>query len=252
MDNFYLSGIVLLILIFVAIVLIFKLKNKNNEKLSGDFDEEANFSKLKNLIKNKSINLVDVPSSKQRGIIESQKIKNKTIKNFLKKPIEWEHAISYDDDIYEVYADEHIQNNKADEEQQEKESLIQENFDKKLTILVVDDSITISKLIKDILNNANYDCTIKNNGKSALDYLTSSVVVPDLIITDFEMPIMTGIDFIKSIKKERKFKNIPILLIVSDPERYVYLLQDGLVNGIVKKPFDKNEFIGQVKYLIEG
>lgn len=124
-----------------------------------------------------------------------------------------------------------------------------DNFDTK--ILVVDDSQTIQVYLKTILKNEEYSSIIKADGQQALDFLLNAKNdLPSLIITDLEMPIMNGVDLIANIKKIQRLIEIPIIIVSSNPENSFHLLEEGMVNGIMKKPFDKENLIGQIRYLV--
>ena len=84
-----------------------------------------------------------------------------------------------------------------------------ENKTNKQTILVVDDTpdnlFLVSNLLKDI-----YTVKVANSGEKALKYLFESTA-PDLILLDIMMPVLSGYDVIKKIKKDTILKDIPII-----------------------------------------
>ena len=86
-----------------------------------------------------------------------------------------------------------------------------ENKINKQTILVVDDTpdnlFLVSNLLKDI-----YTVKVANSGEKALKYLFESTA-PDLILLDIMMPVLSGYDVIKKIKKDTILKDIPIIFL---------------------------------------
>ena len=86
-----------------------------------------------------------------------------------------------------------------------------ENKTNKQTILVVDDTpdnlFLVSNLLKDL-----YTVKVANSGEKALKYLSESVI-PDLILLDIMMPVLSGYDVIKKIKKDTILKDIPIIFL---------------------------------------
>ena len=86
---------------------------------------------------------------------------------------------------------------------------MQENRIHKQTILVVDDTpdnlFLVSNLLKDL-----YIVKVANSGEKALKYLLESTA-PDLILLDIMMPVLSGYDVIKKIKKDTILKDIPII-----------------------------------------
>jgi CheY-like chemotaxis protein len=259
MKEIFLISITLFLVFIVALMLIRdkkKKKKKNQtkkynvgEQLTIDKNADKKNAKLFNR-KAKSINFNEGKSHSGQGIIGGQ-IKKQKQQEELKKPIGWVQAKSYEEDVKSsnVIKYVHEEDNIADKTPEQPNI----SFNKtKPNILVVDDSITILKFISSLLVKINYEIITKEDGLAALDFLNLTNRLPDLIITDLEMPKMAGNELVKIIRKESKFKNIPILIVSSNPEPHIYLLEDELVNGIIKKPFDKEDFMNQVKYLINN
>lgn len=241
-------------------MLIKDKKNKKNkkhikrantgEKLTVDKepDKKAKFF----YHKAKSINFNEGKSHTAQGIIGGQ-IKKQKKQDELKKPIGWIQAESYDDDVKSSNVSKYVHEEPTkDNKGSDSDNVNIYSSKSKPSILVVDDSITVLKLISTLLVKINYDIVTKEDGVAALDYLNMTNRLPDLIITDLEMPKMAGNELVKIIRKDSKFKNTPILIVSSNPTPHIYLLEDGLVNGIIQKPFDKEDFMSQVKYLINN
>ncbi len=91
---------------------------------------------------------------------------------------------------------------------------MKENYSHK--ILVVDDSLTTRTLQKNILTNYGYRVQIATNAPDALTKMHKEHF--DLIVTDHEMPVMSGLEFVKEIRKEPQWANIPIIVLTSMPE----------------------------------
>jgi len=83
----------------------------------------------------------------------------------------------------------------------------------KKNILVVEDSGFMQQLEQRYLESDNYNVTIANNGKEALEILKQDTF--DLIISDIDMPIMNGWDFIKNVRKNDVYKDIPAIALTS-------------------------------------
>lgn len=91
---------------------------------------------------------------------------------------------------------------------------MKENYTK--NILVVDDSLTTRTLQKNILTNNGYRVQIATNAPNALEKMKKEDF--DLIITDNEMPKMSGLEFVKNIRKDPKWDSTPIIVLTSMPE----------------------------------
>ena len=107
----------------------------------------------------------------------------------------------------------------------------------KKKILIVDDEVSVLKLLQFILKD-DYDPIIRQSGIEALSTLNNGEI-PDLIISDVEMPFFSGIDFIKSLKTSGYFRNIPVIVLSSsDTPENIQAKIPYILNGIMLKPFN--------------
>ena len=116
-------------------------------------------------------------------------------------------------------------------------------------ILIIDDEVMHLEAIIDIIEEAgcNYEIFSAFNGKEALEITQKEM--PDLIITDWEMPKMNGIEFIEQLKNEKKFIDIPVIMctgIMTTSKNLETALKVGAVDYI-RKPIDKIELIARIK-----
>jgi len=123
----------------------------------------------------------------------------------------------------------------------------------KQTILVIDDQPDNLKIIVDYLKESDVVYTILKapNGKIACEIAEKKI--PDLIITDWEMPEMDGIETIKCLKSKDKTKDIPIIMasgVMTQPKNLKTALEAGAVDYI-KKPVDKTELIARVHSMLK-
>ena len=86
-----------------------------------------------------------------------------------------------------------------------------------MTILVVDDSPTMVMSLKATLSMNGFEVETANNGQAALDKLNSGIK-PSLILTDVNMPVMGGLEFIGKVRALPGFKFIPILTLPTESE----------------------------------
>lgn len=110
-------------------------------------------------------------------------------------------------------------------------------MDKNMKILIVDDFSTMRRIIKNLLRDLGFTNTTEaDDGNSALPLLQSSQF--DFLITDWNMPGMTGIDLLKSVRADPKLANLPVLMVTAEAKReqIIEAAQAG-VNGYVVKPF---------------
>jgi len=107
-------------------------------------------------------------------------------------------------------------------------------------ILIVDDKSSISILLVQFLNNR-FKLETKTDGLEALTWLQQGNI-PDLIITDLQMPNMDGIALINSLKESGYFKHIPIIVLSSKDSSAdrIECLKLGAEDYIIK-PFNPEE-----------
>lgn len=112
-------------------------------------------------------------------------------------------------------------------------------MDTDMKILVVDDFSTMRRIIKNLLRDLGFNNTSEaDDGLTALPMLKSGNY--DLLVTDWNMPGMQGIDLLKAVRADddESLKNIPVLMVTAEQkkEQIVEAAQAG-VNGYIVKPF---------------
>ena len=106
-----------------------------------------------------------------------------------------------------------------------------------IKILVVDDFATMRKIIKNILTQLGFKDIIEaDDGTTALELLKKQKV--DLIISDWNMPKMSGIDLLKAVRADENLKDIKFIMVTAEAqkENVVEAIKHG-VNQYVVKPF---------------
>ncbi len=107
------------------------------------------------------------------------------------------------------------------------------------SILIVDDSMPMRSVIKKMFKAAGYGTSNffqAANGKEALKQLEKNWI--DLVITDFTMPEMNGLELIHAMKKNNLYKEIPIVVITTEGNKKIIkdFMESGAA-GYIKKPF---------------
>lgn len=124
-------------------------------------------------------------------------------------------------------------------------------LDKNIRILIVDDFSTMRRIVKNLLHDLGYANTAEaDDGKSAWVALQSGQF--DFVITDWNMPGMTGLDLLKHIRGDARMAQLPVLMVTAEAQRdqIIEAAKSG-VNGYIIKPFtaatlkEKLEKIGQ-------
>lgn len=109
--------------------------------------------------------------------------------------------------------------------------------DPNMKILVVDDMSTMRRIVKNILKQLGYtNVEEAENGKEALEKMRAERF--GFVVSDWNMPVMSGIELLKSIRADGALKDIPVLMVTAEAqkENIIEAVQAGVSNYIVK-PF---------------
>ena len=107
--------------------------------------------------------------------------------------------------------------------------------------LVIDDSMLIRHTVCRYLETRGFKVETATNGIAALELL--ELVRPDLIVTDLEMPKLSGYQLIDTLKADEKTAGIPILVLAAKPSAEIRL--DGRVHTLIYKDLNVEEQMDQ-------
>ena len=117
------------------------------------------------------------------------------------------------------------------------------------TILVVDDEYLIADILCFALEDEGLMVVTASNGRKGLEVLNREQ--PALIITDFMMPVMDGLEFATAVRALPSANHLPIIL-MSGAQAHIGMQRSGLFDAVLPKPFDINLIIAEVKRLLES
>lgn len=106
-----------------------------------------------------------------------------------------------------------------------------------MKILVVDDFSTMRRIVKNLLRELTYNESDEaENGQEALHKLRAGMF--DFVITDWNMPVMNGLELLTEIRKDPTLKHLPVLMITAEAkkENIIAAAQAG-ASGYIVKPF---------------
>lgn len=109
--------------------------------------------------------------------------------------------------------------------------------DLNMKILVVDDMSTMRRIVKNILKQLGFaNMEEAENGQEALQKLRADTF--GFVVSDWNMPVMPGIELLRAIRADEKLKHIPVLMVTAEAqkENLIEAIQAG-VNNYVVKPF---------------
>ena len=115
--------------------------------------------------------------------------------------------------------------------------------------LVIDDSRTVRVIIRNILTGLGIEVTEAGNGREGLDRMLRTPDL-DLVLVDWNMPEMNGLDFIKAVRADRAYDAVRIVMVTTETEQgqVVKALEAG-ANEYVMKPFTKEILIAKLSLL---
>ena len=115
-------------------------------------------------------------------------------------------------------------------------------------ILAVDDSRTLREMLFDCLTGAGHEVFTACDGAEALDALRRHR--PDIVITDLNMPVMDGIDFIEAARAEEAGRGVPLLLLTTETADELKLRARRVgATGWLTKPFNEAQVLSLIDQL---
>ncbi len=122
---------------------------------------------------------------------------------------------------------------------------------KTIKILVVDDFATMRKVVRNLLKQVGYENIIEaEDGVTALKILKSQKI--DFIVSDWNMPNMTGLDLLKAVRADGELSATPFLMVTAEAlqDNVVAAVRAGVSNYIVK-PFTAETLNGKIQKIME-
>jgi len=113
-------------------------------------------------------------------------------------------------------------------------------------VLVVDDEIHIVYVVAIKLRNNGYEVITAGNGAEAFELVREEK--PDIIVTDFQMPVMTGLELVEKIRQNEATKEIPVILLtarsfaIEDEQK-----QNLQISECLSKPFSPKELLRSIE-----
>lgn len=131
------------------------------------------------------------------------------------------------------------------------EKLLQLEANRKKTILLVDDSLTFRYFLKNNLLLHQFNVLEANNGETALKTLELHPEI-EMVITDFHMPVMDGLQLTREIRKKHSKRDLAVLVLTTESNSYTTskFLKEG-ANDYITKPFSRDEFYARLYHNVD-
>lgn len=116
-------------------------------------------------------------------------------------------------------------------------------------ILAVDDSRTMRGILKKVLSGAGYAVDLAEDGEDGLDVLSRSV--PDLVITDINMPKLDGFGFIDQIRRKDALRAMPVLVLTTESAAELKdRARSAGATGWIVKPFEEDKLLAAIRMVV--
>jgi two-component system chemotaxis response regulator CheY len=121
-----------------------------------------------------------------------------------------------------------------------------------MKVLVVDDFATMRRIVKNILTQLGFKNVIEaDDGTTALDVLKAEKI--DLIISDWNMPKMTGLDLLKAVRADSSMANTPFIMITAEAQQdNIILAVKAKVSQYIVKPFTAETLAEKLQKIFGG
>ena len=121
-----------------------------------------------------------------------------------------------------------------------------------MKVLIVDDSLVIRSIIEKVVKPVGYETLKASNGQEALDLLEKDTDEVELVILDWNMPVLNGWETLKAIKKDKACDHVCIIMVSteSEDEKIDEAIAAG-AHGYICKPFESDELIEKIQAILQ-
>jgi CheY-like chemotaxis protein len=114
-------------------------------------------------------------------------------------------------------------------------------------IVVVDDEYLLATMLADILEDEGHEVVVASHGQDALERIRARR--PALLITDFMMPVMTGLELAQAIMADQEIAGIPIVL-VTGAQGAIGRQHGEFFTEVIDKPYDNDALLAMVERIL--
>ena len=115
-------------------------------------------------------------------------------------------------------------------------------------VLVVDDSKSVRMMVVVMLRRSGFEVVESDNGAEGMRLLETSPV--DVVITDLNMPVMDGLEMIRTMRARTSTASVPALLMTTDPDESLEQARSAGASGYIVKPVSPDQLLGAVNRLV--
>jgi len=121
-----------------------------------------------------------------------------------------------------------------------------------MKVIAADDSRLVRGIVEKTVVSIGFEAILAQNGKEALNILESDSRDIDLVLLDWNMPVLNGIDVIRAMRRDDRLKEIPVLMVSTESEddRIREAMSAG-AQGYLTKPFTADQLIDAIRRVLE-
>jgi len=120
-----------------------------------------------------------------------------------------------------------------------------------LTVMVVDDSVSVRRVVSNLIKSVGWQPMAARDGLEALELMQRSAQLPDLILVDIEMPRMDGYELITTLKGQEAYRNIPLVILTSRAgEKHRRKAQELGASEYIVKPYQDETLLNIIRHLV--
>ncbi len=121
-----------------------------------------------------------------------------------------------------------------------------------MKLIVADDSRLVRGIVEKAVASIGFEAVLAENGREALNILEANDQDINLVLLDWNMPVLNGIDVIRTMRRDDRFKKIPVLMVSTESEddRIQEAITAG-AHGYLTKPFTKDQLINAIHQVLE-
>jgi two-component system, chemotaxis family, chemotaxis protein CheY len=115
-----------------------------------------------------------------------------------------------------------------------------------LKILAIDDSRTIREMLRKALGSAGFEVYLADDGQAGIEALEN--ILPDVVITDINMPRLDGFGVLNAIRTHANFKSLPVLILTTESAQDLKnMARQAGATGWIVKPFDDGKLVSAIR-----
>lgn len=127
----------------------------------------------------------------------------------------------------------------------------QQAAEHRIDVLIVDDSLTVRKVLKQLVEAAGWQATTAQDGVDAWEKLETRQIKPDVVVLDLEMPRMDGFELTTLLRAHDVWRHVPIVILTSRAaQKHRQKALDLGVDAYLVKPYREEDFVSTVRHLI--